>query len=74
MNDDEIEVPLHGLILLPGEWWACSEPERPGDLRTIYDDRCGKCDLKKAADDLLEPFYPVIKPDELVARVHAQFG
>lgn len=32
--------------LEPGDWWACSEPERPADTRTIYEERCPACRLK----------------------------
>lgn len=43
---------LHASILDPGEWWACSEPERPGrsDSGVVYDERCQRCVLKASAD------------------------
>lgn len=42
--------PLHSLRLAPGQWWACSEPERPDDGQCVYDDRCQACRLKAAAE------------------------
>lgn len=43
---------LHVSVLVPGEWWACSQPERPGhpDSGVAYDERCRRCVLKATAD------------------------
>lgn len=36
-------------------WWACSEPERPGDAHTIYSEHCPWCVAKFRIDVTLIP-------------------
>jgi hypothetical protein len=34
----------------PHDWWACSEPERPVDGGTYFDEKCPACIIKAKAD------------------------
>lgn len=42
------ERPLHpsSMTHAPGAWWACSEPERPIDYMTSFDELCRWCMTK----------------------------
>lgn len=44
------EVPLHGFPVGPLVWWACTQPERPGDQFVTYDGRCPACLIAAEAD------------------------
>lgn len=42
--------PPHSGQVDPGEWWACSQPERPADSDwTIFDLRCASCRISAHA-------------------------
>lgn len=39
----------HGPMPDP-QWWACSEPERPFDMGTVYEQTCRACRIKATVD------------------------
>lgn len=41
---------MHNMPLRPGQWWACAEPERPGDSDTCWDPDCPVCRIKLAIE------------------------
>ena len=44
------DEPVHGMPLLPDQWWGCQQPERPFNLDEVWDERCPKCLLKMKLD------------------------
>jgi hypothetical protein len=41
---------LHRFPLIPDQWWACDQPERPIDNLTILSPACPKCRLKASVE------------------------
>lgn len=68
VGDKWADIPLHGLKLLPGMWWACDEPERPYDPGESFDQRCPRCLIKAQADLAVSGDHPMMDPLKMNAK------